>query len=104
MGTWTKELSTRTGPRALGRGASSRLARPERPARLRAGQVPYRELPEACAKQGSFQGDIDIDVGIHVDVDVDVQVDVDIGSYFGCVKGVSKKIEVLLVVQKQSWY
>ena len=39
--------------------------------------------------QGSFKGDVDIDV------DVDVEVDVDIDSYFGCLKGVSKSVQVL---------
>ena len=31
-----------------------------------------------------------------IDTDVDVQVDVDLDSYFGCLKGVSKSVRVLL--------
>ena len=34
------------------------------------------------------------------DMDVDVEVDVDIGSYFGCLKGVSKSVQVLLTVKE----
>ena len=33
---------------------------------------------------------------IDVDVDVDVEADVDIASYLGCLKGVSKAVQVLL--------
>ena len=44
--------------------------------------------------QGSFKGDIEKDI----DVDVDVEVDVDAGidRYFGCLKGLSKPVQVLL--------
>ena len=33
--------------------------------------------------------------GHHIDVDVDVEVDVDMDRYFGCLKGVSKSVQVL---------
>ena len=40
--------------------------------------------------RGSSKGDIDIDV------DVDAEVDVDIDTYVGCLKGVSKSVQVIL--------
>ena len=30
-------------------------------------------------------------------MDIDVEVDVDIDRYFGCLKGVSKSVQVLLI-------
>ena len=38
-------------------------------------------------KGGSFEGNIDIEVEVDVDVDMD--------SYFGCLTGVSKSVQVL---------
>ena len=47
-----------------------------------------RYLITTWAARGSSKGGID--------VDVDVRVDVDIDSCFGCVKGISKSVQVLL--------
>ena len=42
--------------------------------------------------KGSFKRDIDIDVNIDID------------SYFGSLKGVSKSVQVVLMLHNQSWY
>ena len=44
----------------------------------------------------SCKGHTGADTGIDVDVAVDVEVDVDIHRYFGCLKGVSKSVQLLL--------
>ena len=52
--------------------------------------------------KGSLKGEIGIDISVYInidtdlDVDVDIEVHVDVDGHFGCVKGFSTSVQVLL--------